>query len=128
MSYMRFPSVFGHFLNDRSERFLLEIDLFADADDLHSGLGVGPARDDGFFFVATCYPNLTFEAVAVPAEFAFRNGFHAQILKASEDRIVFGHMSLFAANGDIDQLLERLKNFRVGHFGDGVLSELGGFA
>jgi len=96
-------------------KILVQTDIFADSGYFHSGFGVGAAGDEGFFFVADLDPDLTFEAVAIPAELAVADRFHIEKLKATEDRIVLRHLHVPTADGYVDQLFIWLENLGFAH-------------
>ncbi len=87
-----------------------QIDAVRETNYSHSVLGDGAAGHDRLFFIAVLQPDLAVEAVAVPAEIAVRDRFHRQELKATQQRIVFGHQSPLAEDLDLDEAFVGLKD------------------
>lgn len=85
-------------------------DLIAHAHDLQTLDGVGAARHHGFFFLAVRDPDLTVEALAVPAEVAVRDLFGSQELQSAKDGVVFGNVEFPAADVDLDEAVEGFEN------------------
>jgi hypothetical protein len=79
----------------------------------HVFLDFGAAGEHGLFLFAVPQANLTVQTIAVPAEIAVGNAFHREVLKAAQQRVVFGNLVNFAADLDFDQFFEGFENVFV---------------
>ena len=92
---------------------LIEFYFPAHFDDFHFVPNFCPTRQNRLFRCGIFEPNLTVGAVAVPAKFTVRDGFHRKKLKTAQQRIVFGNRPNFAQNFNFDKLFKRLKNIYI---------------
>src|SRR5260370_33462537 len=63
-----------------------------------------------FFFIVQFSGHAAILAILIPAESSVGDGFRADVLKATKNRIFLGYLERLAQNLDVNQALVRTKN------------------
>jgi hypothetical protein len=98
-------------------------ELGADLGDFHSRAHQKFAAQEFmcFFFIGQFSGHAAILAILIPAEPPVRDGFRADVLKASKNRIFLGDLERLTQDLDVDQSLVWTKNLcgptRANHFG-----------